>query len=386
MRLIPALLWSLPWILPLLITYLRLRNSRSLDDESDVVSEPAVLVSVVVPARDEARNIGRCVASILATSYPNLELIVVDDASTDGTREVAERAIAGDKRAQVITNPPLPVGWFGKQWACNSGAKIARGEILQFTDADTEHLPDLVTRSVNAMKRTNADLFSIAGRQELGGFWEKVLQPQMFTVLSMRYGGTESITRSDRVSNKIAAGQCIFVKRSSYDAIGGHGAVRSSVAEDLLLAQRFFAARKHVVVMLGVKQLSTRMYASLSEIINGWRKNVFAGGLDSVPFGKIGQSLLPLALLMPPLLELIPPVALTLALILLPAASTIVLWASIAVGTTLLWWLVVYRRIGENLLYAFAYPLGALALLYIFFTAVLRGRRVTWKGRTYISQ
>ena len=386
MRLIPAILWSLPWIVPLLITYVRLRNSRSLDDESDVAPQPAPIVSVIVPARNEAHNIARCVTSILATKYPNLELIVVDDSSTDGTRDVAERAIAGDNRGRVITNPPLPDGWFGKQWACNNGAKVARGEILQFTDADTEHAPDLVTRSVTAMQRTRADLFSLAGHQELGGFWEKVLQPQMFTVLSMRYGGTESITRSDRVSNKIAAGQCIFVKRSSYDAIGGHGAVRSSVAEDLLLAQRFFAARKNVVVMLGVKQLSTRMYASLSEIINGWRKNVFAGGLDSVPFGKVGQSLLPLALLMPPLLELLPPVALVLAIIFLPAESTTILWASIAVGTTLIWWFVVYRKIGENLLYAFAYPLGAIALLYIFFTAVIRGRRVTWKGRTYISQ
>ncbi len=386
MRVIPAILWSLPWILPLLITYVRLRNSRSLDEESVVAPDPAPLVSVIVPARNEARNIARCVTSILATNYPNLELIVVDDSSTDGTREVAERAIAGDKRAHVITNSPLPAGWFGKQWACNSGAKVARGEILQFTDADTEHAPDLVARSVNAMKTSNADLFSIAGHQELGGFWEKVLQPQMFTVLSMRYGGTESITQSNRVSNKIAAGQCIFVKRSSYDAIGGHGAVRSSVAEDLLLAQRFFAARKHVVVMLGVKQLSTRMYASLSEIINGWRKNVFAGGLDSVPFGKVGQSLLPLALLMPPLLELLPPLALTLALIFFAAERTTILWASIAVGATLIWWLIVYKKIGENLLYAFAYPVGALALLYIFFTAVTRGRRVTWKGRTYISQ
>jgi glycosyltransferase involved in cell wall biosynthesis len=386
MRIIPAILWSLPWIVPLLITYVRLRNSRSLDEESDVAPQPPPLVSVIVPARDEAHNIARCVTSILTTNYPDLELIVVDDSSTDGTREVAERAIAGDSRARVITNPPLPQGWFGKQWACNNGAKVARGHILQFTDADTEHASDLVARSVNAMQTTHAELLSIAGHQALGGFWEKVLQPQMFTVLSLRYGGTESITRSDRVSNKIANGQCIFVQRASYDAIGGHGAVRSSVAEDLLLAQRFFAARKHVVVMLGVKQLSTRMYASLREIINGWRKNVFAGGLDSVPFGKVGQSLLPLALLMPPLLELLPPLALALAIIFVPAASTTILWASIAVATTLIWWFVVYRQIGENLLYAFAYPLGALALLYIFFTAVVRGRRVTWKGRTYISQ
>ncbi|HEX6628739.1 MAG TPA: glycosyltransferase family 2 protein [Gemmatimonadaceae bacterium] len=386
MRILPAILWSLPWIVPPLVTYIRLRHSRSLDDESDITPTPDPLVSVVVPARNEARNIAGCVTSILSTTYPNLELIVVDDASTDGTREAAERAAAGDPRARVVSSPPLPAGWFGKQWACSEGAKAARGEILQFTDADTVHSADLVTRSVNAMDRLNAELFSVAGHQQLGGFWEKIVQPQMFTVLSMRYGGTESITQSKRVTNKIANGQCIFVRRAGYEAIGGHGSVRASVAEDLLLAQRFFGARKNVVVMLGVKQLSTRMYASLSDIINGWRKNVFAGGLDSVPFGKVGQSVLPLALLLPPLLELLPPLALLLASLGLPAGATTIAWAAISCTATLIWWIVVYTTIRENPLYAFAYPLGALTLLYIFFTAVIRGRRVTWKGRTYISQ
>jgi len=384
--LIAPLLWSTPWIIPPLITYIRLRHSRSLDDESGSIPENPPLVTVIVPARNEAHNIARCVTSILSTNYPQLEVLVVDDSSSDGTADIARKAAASDRRLRVVRNAPLPDGWFGKQWACATGAKVAHGEILQFTDADTVHAPDLVTRSVNAMRRTAADLFSVAGRQELGGFWEKLVQPQMFTVLSMRYGGTESVNQSPRVGNKIANGQCIFVRRTSYDAIGGHGSVRSSVAEDLLLAQRFFAARKRVVLMLGVKQLSTRMYASLSEIVTGWRKNAFAGGLDAVPFGKIGRSILPLALLLPPLLELLPPLALVLWALGMGTASNTILWALISCAATLLWWIVVYVTIGENPLYALAYPLGALVLLYIFFTAVIRGRRVTWKGRTYISQ
>ena len=153
-----------------------------------------------------------------------------------------------------------------------------------------------------------------------------------------------------------------------------------------MLAQRFFAARRHVVLMTGVRQLSTRMYASLHEIINGWRKNVFAGGLDAVPFGKVGQSLLPLALLLPPLLELLPPLGLVLAALGVDTGTTTLLWAGISFAATLMWWLVVYSSTGENPIYALAYPLGAVILLYIFFTAVIRGRRVTWKGRTYISR
>jgi chlorobactene glucosyltransferase len=385
-RIVQALLWALPWIIPPLITYVRLRRSRSLDEQSSAPPNSPPLVSVIVPARNEAHNIARCVRSILSASYPRLELLVVDDSSTDGTADVAREAAAGDTRMRIITSSALPEGWFGKQWACATGARIAKGEILQFTDADTVHAPDLVTRSVNAMQSTGADLFSIAGSQELGGFWEKVIQPQIFTILSMRYGGTESVNDSPRVSSKIANGQCIFVTRQSYESIGGHASVRSSVAEDLMLAQRFFAARKNVVLMLGVKQLSTRMYASLREIINGWRKNVFAGGLDAVPFGRVGQSLLPLALLLPPVLELLPPLALAFAGLGVPTGGTVILWAAISAVASLLWWIVVYATVQESPLYALIYPIGALVLLYIFFTAVIRGRRVSWKGRTYISQ
>src|SRR5947209_7922027 len=136
MRIFAAVLWSLPWIVPPLITYLRLRHSRSLDDETEIPPEPAPLVSVIVPARNEARNIARCVTSILSTRYRNLELIVVDDSSTDGTGEIAQQAIGSDRRARVVANPPLPAGWFGKQWACSTGARAACGEILQFTDAE----------------------------------------------------------------------------------------------------------------------------------------------------------------------------------------------------------------------------------------------------------
>jgi chlorobactene glucosyltransferase len=381
-----ALLWSLPWIVPPLVTYFRLRHSRSLDDESDIPLENPPLVSVIIPARNEAHNIARCVSSILSGTYPNLELIVVDDSSTDGTAQIARDAAKGDPRARVIMCPALPEGWFGKQWACATGAKVARGSVLQFTDADTVHGPDLVTRSTNAMRRARAQLFSVAGRQELGGFWEKVIQPQVFSILSMRYGGTESVTEATSVKHKIANGQCIFVTHDSYDSIGGHGSVRTSAAEDLMLAQKFFAARKRVVLMLGVNQLSTRMYGSLREIVSGWRKNVFAAGLDSVPFGRVGRTMFPLFLLLPPLMELLPPLAFALAALGVPAGHTLLLWAAISSAATLIWWMVVYVTIRENPLYALLYPLGALMLLYIFVSAVIRGRRVSWKGRTYISR
>jgi chlorobactene glucosyltransferase len=380
-----GVLLSLPWIVPPVVTWFRLRNSRSLDDESAAVPSAAPLVSVVVPARNEAHNIARCVASILSSDYPYLELIVVNDDSTDDTAAVARDAAKSDSRFQLVENPLRPDDWFGKQWACATGARVAAGAILQFTDADTVHSRDLIPRSVNAMIRTGADLFTVAGRQELGGFWERIIQPQVFTMLSMRYGGTESVNESPRVIDKIANGQCIFVRRDAYDALGGHAVVRTSVAEDLMLAQRFFAAGRKVVVILGIEQLATRMYASLPEIIRGWRKNVFAGGLDAVPFGRVGRVLFPLFLPLPPLMGFLPPLLLLLGL-LSPAAPALIVWAAISSALMLLWWIVVYTTIGESPLYALLYPLGALMLFYIIVTAVLRGRRVTWKGRTYVAR
>ncbi|HWL39528.1 MAG TPA: glycosyltransferase family 2 protein [Gemmatimonadaceae bacterium] len=385
MRYLPSFLWSLPWIIPQLVTYFRLRNSRSLDDESAEAPPDAPLLSVIVPARNEAHNIARCVASILVTSYPRLELIVVDDHSTDDTARIATSAARGDARFRVVPNPDLPEGWFGKQWACATGARAASGGILLFTDADTFHSPDLLTRSVNAIRRTGADMFSVAGRQELGGFWEKVIQPQMFSILSMRYGGTESVNRARHATEKIANGQCIFFAKPAYDALGGHGSVRSFVAEDLMLAQTVFARGRKLVLMLGVDQLSTRMYTSLNGLINGWRKNVFVAGLDSMPFGLTGRLLFPFALLTPPLIQLLPVAVLLMGALGLVSGGLAV-WAAIATIATLIWWLVVYGQIGESRSYAFAYPLGALLLLYIFSTAIVRGRRVTWKARTYISR
>lgn len=375
---------ALPWILVPLVTAWRTSRSRSLDDEDAAAPPHAPLVSVVIPARDEARNIERCLRSVLAAAYPRLEVIVVDDHSGDGTGAIARRTAGGDPRVRVIANPDLPPGWFGKPWACHNGAAAARGEILCFIDADTVHAPDLVPRAVNAMRSRRASMVSVAGTQELGSFWEMVIQPQLFGMLSVRYGGTESVNESPRAWDKIANGQCIFVTREGYDRIGGHGAVRGEVAEDLMLAQRLFAAGERTALVLGVDQLRTRMYTSLGEIVRGWRKNVYAGGANALPKFPLAAVVFPLSLLSYPVLQLLPPVVLllTLAGIVEPGDRTL-FWAGIAATTTLVTWALLYRRLGRPPWYALLYPVGAAVLTWIIVGAIARGRRVAWKGREY---
>jgi len=377
-----SVLLAAPWVLGPIAAIARASRSRSLDDERAEPPHDAPLVSIVIPARNEARNIAPCVESALASSYPRLEVIVVDDHSTDETGAIAASIAARDPRLRVIVPPPLPNDWFGKQWACATGAAKTRGTVIGFLDADTRQAPDLVTRVVNAMATRNADLISVAGTQEMGSFWERLVQPQVFGILLQRYGSTEHVNRSRFASSKIANGQCLWVRREAYDAVGGHGAVRHKVAEDLAMAQHWFRAGRTVSLVLGMDQLSTRMYTTLRELIEGWGKNVFAGGRDAMPFGALGRVIFPLLLVTPSLFQLVPPIVLALGLagVLGSAALT---WAAIATGANLVWWALVYLWLRASPAYALLHPLGAVMLLYITLRATVRGSRVRWKERDY---
>lgn len=323
--------------------------------------------------------------SILTNDYPAFEVVVVDDQSSDGTGDIARRIATEDPRVRVVQTGAPPEGWFGKQWACQTGANDSKSEIILFADADTRHRHDLITRSINAMLRRNADLFTLMGSQELGSFWERMIQPQVFSILLTRYGGSESITKSKLVTNKIANGQCLFVRRAAYDELGGHSLVKSHVADDLMMAQRFFKSGRHVVVEQGVDQLSTRMYTSLGELIAGWGKNVFAGGRDAVPLGWLGRLFFPITLLSAPVSGFLPAliliasifVALPHALILFAWITQIALWIS---------WTALYLMMRQSPVYAAIGPIGAAMTGYIFLRAMLRGQRVTWKGRSYVSR
>ena len=378
------ILWTLPWIIPPVVALVRSRHSRSLEDVSTDAPDPAPRVSVIIPARNEARNIERCARSVLGTRYPSVEVLVVNDHSTDATGEIARTIAAEDSRLVVIDAPDLPDGWFGKQWACATGARAARGELLLFTDADTRHSPDLLPRAVNALRAREAALLSIAGHQEMHTFWERIVQPQMFALLSIRYGGTEHVSNAKRAEDVIANGQFVLVRRAAYDAVGGHAVVRDRVAEDLALAQQFFRSGQRVVLMLALQQFSTRMYASLREVIDGWRKNIYAGGRHAALGGRVGRSIYPALLLAIPIIGLAPPVALVLASLGVLSAAWLV-WSGTVVAVSLLFWAAIYRFMGVSIAYALLYPLGLATLLYIAVGAVFRGQHVEWKDRAYTS-
>lgn len=376
-----GLVASLPWWMAILLTWWRWRGSPSLDDAPRTPPRPAPRLRVVLPARNEAAHIAACVRSILATEYPALDLVVVDDHSTDGTAALARAAAAGDPRLTIVVPPPLPPGWLGKQWACHHGADGATADYLLFTDADTRHAPDLHARLVHAATRHAAHLVTIAGFQETRTFWERVVQPFVFAILAMWYGGPSTVNRGAAPRRKIANGQCLLFERRAYTAFGGHAAVRARAAEDLAFAQDLTAAGYRVHLALGERQLSTRMYDSLGAIVAGWSKNVYAAGRETMPGGAPGRALARLLVPGPGLLALAPPLALGWGAA-GDDAATVAFGASASLALALVA-LAVGRRFRLAPWYALTFPLGAAVYLYIAVGAVLRGDRIRWKARDY---
>lgn len=387
-------LYALPWVVLPAVLLWRARGSVPLSryqpfelgnvsaGSPDRAASP--LVSVVVPARNEAHNIEACLRSILSTTFPSIEVIAVDDHSADGTGEIARRVAASDRRLTVIDAPPLPDGWFGKQWACHSAVQRARGQILLFTDADTRHTPELIPRAVGALHARGADLLSVMGAQELGGFWERLLQPQVFSFILARYGSTEAMSQSNRPVDKIANGQFFLVKRALYDKAGGHEAVRDHVAEDLRMAQEVCRASGAVHFVEGREFLSTRMYQGLGELMRGWGKNVYAGGRDSLELGVLGRVVLRIMFPVPALWN-VWPVSLGLVAAAGVLPPPVLFWGLSCYAASVLFWMVVNREFGVPAWYAFLYPLGALMMAWLLSVAALRGERVKWKGRSYRS-
>ena len=375
---------ALPWFLVPVFILLRGRTTTSLGEYSAEIPADAPLVSVIIPARNEARNIEACVRSILAGGWKNIEVIVIDDHSSDGTGEIARKVALSDARVRAIDNPDLLDGWFGKQWACQTGQLIANGPFLLFTDADTRHGPELVARSISAMSARNADLLTVAGSQTMGSFWERVIQPHIFGLILVRFGNMERINRSTNPYDKIANGQFMLMRRDVYDRAGGHEAVRTHVAEDLRLAQEWTRLGYSVQFVEGFDFMSTRMYEGLGEIWRGWGKNIWAAGRDTLNAGPVITLLARIAAPLIPLYEIVPPVMIVLALtgLVSPAAGV---WGAIAYTCTTLFWLVLHIAFRAPLQYALLNPLASLVLMGMFGRSAWRGGRVEWKGREYIS-
>ncbi len=363
-------------------------------------------VSVIVPARNEARNIEACVRSLAASDFSSFEVIVVDDRSDDDTYERTIALPAGSaRRIEVVRGEELPEGWLGKPWACHQGYRRAQGAWLLFTDADTTHGSRLLSKAVHTARQQGADLFTLVGHQLVETFWEKLVQTQIFLTMLLRFPDFERTARNGRWREAIANGQFLLFRRSAYEAIGGHEVVRDEVVEDLALAQHVKRAGLSLRIGGAADDLNTRMYRSLSELVDGWSKNLALGGQQTLPKWLRGIAM-PMALFGGVGLWLVPPAVLLLWCMggvvdfggfdvavegasiardvgRMSTTGPAVSWALAAYGLNTLTWGVFARRVRVPFGYALLHPMGAAVGTWIFLRSWRRGGSVEWKGRRY---
>ena len=367
---VPALLWVWNMVL------YREPTAGSCTEMGHCVLPDAV--SVLIPARNEERAIAASLDSLLASRGVAIEIIVLDDASTDRTAEIVHDFAARDSRVRLVSAPPLPGGWNGKQHACYALAGIASSSIFCFLDADVRLAPEALASMSVFLARTGSDLVSGFPRQETETPLEWLLLPLIHFVL-LSYLPLAGMRALAAPAFAVGCGQFLMVRREAYRKTGGHSQIRTTMHDGLLLPQLF---RRHGLRtdIADLTHLATcRMYSSASEVWHGLSKNAtegMAAPARILPFSFLlfcGQVL---------------PVLLTLSLVGAPASygrygRSFILAALAASFLPRLLSVWKYR---QPLLSALLHPLGVTILLTLQWLALLRkiaGQQVTWKERAY---
>ena len=370
-----------------LITIHWIHNQYHLDIVVEQTPPPpnAPPVSVCIPARNEERNIRRCVESVLSQDYPDFELIVLDDRSTDSTPSILADIASRDSRLHPISGSDLPAGWAGKPHALFQASASARGEWLCCVDADTFLSPETLSSCYAKAIETDADMFTIMTFQILDSFWEKTVMPLVATALSVGFSPRK--VNNPNKKDAIANGQFIFIKRSVYDAIGGHESVKGSIVEDKAISEQVKWNGYRLIVADGTKVAKTRMYTSLSEMWEGWTKNIFLGLRDQASLLWLGVFGIFLNIIVALFLPIWPLLGVYWYLV-----SGHWMALAIVFEALLLWSYLIYVRtrvttkIKISPWYALTTPLGAGIFGAMMFTSiwkVVSGKGVTWRGRVY---
>lgn len=250
-------------------------RSLKLPSAEDPLPEPAPLISVLIPARDEETNIGKCLASLQQQDYPNYEVLVLDDNSSDDTAAIVSSFAAGDKRIRLIHGQPLAHGWTGKSFACHQLAAQARGSWLLFTDADTIHAPNMLRSVLPMAIKTRASLLSGFPRQLANSWLQRVVTP-IWQFIIMSWMPLWALQYGRKPKAGLAIGQFLLFPKEEYWRIGGHRAVRAKILEDVWFGiETTRKGGRHVVVDLS-NVVSTNMYPNLGATWKGLARSIYS--------------------------------------------------------------------------------------------------------------
>lgn len=238
-------------------------------------------VYVLIPARDEAAVIGETVRGLLAQDIPKLQIILLDDNSSDGTADIALEAAAGDPRLRVIIGLPPPEGWAGKNWACHQLAQAASEngspeDVLIFTDADVGWGAGALAALLDEMEWTRADLLTVWPTQITVTMGERLVVPLMAFVI-LAYLPVLLVHHTPWAAFAAGCGQCLAFRRAAYEAIGGHAADRATIIEDIVMARRIKSAGLRLRMADGAGLIACRMYTRWAGVRDGYAKNIIAG-------------------------------------------------------------------------------------------------------------
>jgi len=358
-----------------------LSNQRALRRLSEYPLPPQVPhASILVPARNEEGNVGPCIGSLLAQEYPDFEVLVLDDHSTDGTGRILAELAATQNRLRVLSGQALPDGWLGKHWACHQLAEAATGELLLFTDADTRHHPRALRDAVAAMLAERADLLSALPRQEMISWAERLLVPVIgWSIMTILPLGLAHRARAPALSATV--GQFMMFRRSAYDQIGGFRAVRDHVADDLALGWRTKAYGLRWRLVDGSTRITCRMYRDSRQAWEGFGKNLFAAfDYRVLPFLFVW--------LWMGMVFLQPVILLALSAIGFSVPDRSIALAAVAVILSLVVWSVTCRRLVFPLYLPLIYPaiIGLWVILALRSMVLALMGRGTWKGRVLAGQ
>ncbi|MGD0855780.1 MAG: glycosyltransferase [Dehalococcoidia bacterium] len=227
------------------------------------------LVSILIPARNEEENIGRCLSSVLNQDYPNFEVLVLDDNSRDGTAGIIRKVSEEDGRVQLISGEPLPEGWAGKCFACHQLSQKARGEWLLFVDADTVSKPHLIRGTLEIAINNRISMLSGFPQQQVSGLTQKIVIPILFYFVIMSWFPLWLLHRSKKPLPTLAIGQFLLFKQQAYQRIGGHQIVKSRIMEDVWFAIEMSRRGERTLSVDLSKAMTTIMYKTIGTMTEG---------------------------------------------------------------------------------------------------------------------
>lgn len=365
------------FILLLLLVNLIQNLNRLRRQDTTKNPETYPFVSVLIPARNEERNIVGCVTSLSQSDYPRMEIIVLDDNSTDKTFEVAKKLSTGEKNLRVVKGKELPEGWTGKNWSCHQLSEVAGGEWLLFTDADTRHTSRSISVALaSALESKSGFLTCIPGL--IAKTWsEKLFMPIIhFAFLVLIPFKLLNIAKDSRLP--LGIGPFILIKNDCYSRCGGHESIKGKIVDDMALAKKVKKDRGKISVIDGTDVVSLRFYTSFKSLWKGFSKNCY-GALGGSLYRLVGVFLGCYFLFIYPYLSLWGAIQ----------AQQSVTLPLLQVLTISLTRIIMALRFKASLIFALLHPLSIIFVLSILlnsFRLSFFKKKFEWKERFYLAK